>query len=367
MTKSLMDKKTVTFISAGMQKNGSVSAILNLAALLAPIYNVKITTHFANIEYELPMGIQYIFTDKKRSNFFLKIYSKLKFIYQILKQSKSSNIVICEESPSIAIIVTQICCLLNKKSILWNHSCRGELIIDSKITNFFYKRAYKKASYVVNVSKYAETCLIKYMNKQLDNSLVIYNIIKLNNIINNKQFNTQLVSLISIGTLNRNKNFELLLYSIQKLIYEKHLNIRLTICGSGECLKTLQELAFQLNIENSIYFAGVIHNIYEYILDSDILISSSNSESFSLTIAEALSCSTPVITTNTGAAEILNGGEFGLIVNRNNVEEMVSAILFAINNFTKVKQMAKLGRKSLDKLTIENILPQWLALLKSNF
>ncbi|RTL13318.1 MAG: glycosyltransferase [Neisseriaceae bacterium] len=356
--------KTITFVSAGLQKNGSVAMILNLASLLSEKYIVKIVTHFDNAEYKLPLNIKYIFSDTVRQGIFLKLYSKLKFIYQIYRQSTTSDLIICEESASIAIITAQICALTNKPIIIWNHSCRGEFIQTQGIINYLYKRSYQQATHTVNVSLYAQNCLLNFTNLNSSKISVIYNVIKTNNITNPNILDLDNIQLIGIGALDKNKNFELIINCLHQLKNKYNVKCTLTICGSGTYKTKLKELITKLGLGSYVVLYGIAQDVYPLISASHILISASNSEAFPLTVAEALSCNTPVIATNTGASEILNSGDYGTIIEKDNLEQMTNAILSIVNNYPQAKEKAILGNKSLSRFSEDKILPQWLELIE---
>ena len=56
-------------------------------------------------------------------------------------------------------------------------------------------------------------------------------------------------------------------------------------------------------------------NPYPYLKESDIYVSTSRSEGFSLVICEAMCLGIPVVATPTaGAVELLDGGEYGVLV-----------------------------------------------------
>ena len=58
----------------------------------------------------------------------------------------------------------------------------------------------------------------------------------------------------------------------------------------------------ELNVENEVHFLGFQANPYPYLKESDIFISTSISEGFSLVICEALVLGIPIVATNTAGA-----------------------------------------------------------------
>lgn len=355
--------KNITFISGAIEHNGAIHSMIPLVKLLKNSYAVTVLTHFSNCEVNL-LEINHITADKKRKNVISKIYSKLRFMYYIYQQSSKSDVIISEENFTITIPSVFICKLLGKPFIIWNHSCRGEFFTTNKFVNHLYKRSYQKSTHIVNVSLYAQNCLHNFTNIKSNKTSIIYNIIKNNNITNLNTPNLENIKLISIGSLNKNKNFELTINSVYLLKHKYGINCTLTICGAGTYKQKLKKLIARLGLESYVVLYGIAQDVYPLISASDILISASNSESFSLTVTEALSCNTPVIATNTGASEILNNGEYGTIIEKNNLTQMTNAILNIMNNYPQAKEKAILGNKSLSRFSESKILPQWLELIE---
>ena len=87
------------------------------------------------------------------------------------------------------------------------------------------------------------------------------------------------------------------------------------ILGDGPERHQLENLIKLNNLENNVYLLGNKTNPYPYIKQSDLLVSSSERESYGLTILEAMILKTPVIATNTtGARFLLKEGKLGYIV-----------------------------------------------------
>ena len=87
-------------------------------------------------------------------------------------------------------------------------------------------------------------------------------------------------------------------------------------------------------MENDVELLGFKKDVYPYMASSDLFVHSSEVEGFALVIAEALSCGTNVVSTDTphGPKEILNNGEFGNLTPMADEEQMANAVVEKIMN-----------------------------------
>lgn len=111
------------------------------------------------------------------------------------------------------------------------------------------------------------------------------------------------VSLISIGSLERRKNYSLLLEAFSYLCKEK--DVQLVIIGTGQEENHLQELSVKLGIKSRLTFAGHLstQEVRAMLSQSDVFVSSSIMENFGVAIAEALACGLPVVATESGGPQ----------------------------------------------------------------
>ena len=125
-----------------------------------------------------------------------------------------------------------------------------------------------------------------------------------------------------IGRLNKLKNFDKLILAFSKL--PEKSKMRVNIIGSGDERGNLESLTKQLGLEEYIHFPGRVkrnrmRDIYER---THVVVSTSNLETFGMTLIEALSCGIPVLATRCGGPEeIINKGN-GILVDKNNLDQI---------------------------------------------
>ncbi len=158
--------------------------------------------------------------------------------------------------------------------------------------------------------------------------------------------------IISVGRLSKEKNLELLLLSFSILL--KKIDATLLIVGDGSLRGGLEQLCVDLNIEHRVIFFGYSSNPYSLIINSDLLVLSSNLEGLPTAIVEALYCGLPVVSTDCpcGPRELLMDGKFGSLVPMGDQ--------FALANAMERELLSKRS-PDLQKIAAHRFLPETVA------
>ncbi|MBY0379609.1 MAG: glycosyltransferase, partial [Burkholderiales bacterium] len=90
---------------------------------------------------------------------------------------------------------------------------------------------------------------------------------------------------------------------------------------------------------------------------------SSYTETFSMVVAEALMCNKPVISTNTAAAELLEHGKYGMIVEVGDSNVLAVAIIRLINEGALRNNYIKLASESILRISHQSIIAKWNQML----
>ncbi|GAB1542442.1 hypothetical protein NUACC21_51160 [Scytonema sp. NUACC21] len=126
----------------------------------------------------------------------------------------------------------------------------------------------------------------------------------------------------SIGRLDAMKGHDILLRAIAQLE-----GVRVVILGEGGQRTALEKLAVELEVASRVEFPGWIDNPRAYLPQFDIFAMPSRSEGFPLAIVEAMLASLPVVATRVGSIpEAVTDGETGLLVDKDDVEGLASAL-----------------------------------------
>lgn len=218
----------------------------------------------------------------------------------------------------------------------------------SKMAKIIFSLIYKVADYVVGNSNEVLTYL-KLQNKVSDSKLIkIPNPVIFPSLSNVKKTEDGLFRIISVSRLEKVKNIDSIMRVIAKL-KEHNWDVQYSILGEGAEWNHLKKLTKELNIDPYVRFLGFQNNPYPYLLNSDLYLLTSFTEGFSNSLAEAMYCELPCITTKVGAAEeLIKNNDNGWIVNVNDDIDLFQTIE-SIIKMKKTKRLT-IGKKA--KITI---------------
>lgn len=189
------------------------------------------------------------------------------------------------------------------------------------------KRCYQKMDQLVFVSQIAMENFSKLYDIDVP-KCCLYNVISKSDIYKKASvggiITKSVFTITAIGSLLEVKGFDRLI-RVAEMLKKDGISFCIQIIGHGEKEAELKRLVHELNVENEVHFLGFQANPYPYLKESDIFISTSISEGFSLVICEALVLGIPIVATNTaGALELLEGGEYGVITEQNDLSIYVA-------------------------------------------
>jgi len=131
-----------------------------------------------------------------------------------------------------------------------------------------------------------------------------------------------------VGRFVPAKNLELLVEAFSR-IYDNHPHVKLVLVGDGPEGDTIRREVKRQGIANQVSFAGYIPNneLPEVYRRATVVTLSSKSESYGMTLLEAMSCGVPVIAPDIGVIpEIVDDKKNGLVYPEGSVEELVNAL-----------------------------------------
>lgn len=122
---------------------------------------------------------------------------------------------------------------------------------------------------------------------------------------------------LSVGQINRYKNFDVLLQAMADLEATMDSPPELIVAGKGPYREELVTLAESLGINDSVRFVGYVpdNELREYYARSLVTVYLPENEPFGLVPVEAMACGTPVIGLDSGGLrETTVDGETGILV-----------------------------------------------------
>ena len=176
---------------------------------------------------------------------------------------------------------------------------------------------------------------------------VIYNIIDKKNILShfdekatkNKE---DKINIVAVGRLEVQKRFDRLI-DVAKLLKEHSYSFQIQIIGEGSLRGQLEHQITENNVADCISLKGFVKSPYALMNESDIVVVSSETEGFSLVVAEALCLGKAIVSTATaGPMELLANGEYGIICDHT-VTALFEALQSLINDSAELEKYQKLA------------------------
>ena len=180
-------------------------------------------------------------------------------------------------------------------------------------------------------------------------------------------FSEDKLIVIYSGRLTEGKGLEILI-EIWKEIIGVENKALLLIAGAGCKFRSIEakikERAELLGILHSVYFLGHVSNIVEYLLSADIFVLPSVSEGMSNAILEAMACGLAVVSTKIEAnAELIVDKFNGLLIERQNADELKNVLLALISNADLRKSLGKNAKNTiLRDYSLERITSRYIAM-----
>jgi glycosyltransferase involved in cell wall biosynthesis len=135
----------------------------------------------------------------------------------------------------------------------------------------------------------------------------------------------------------RIKRGEIFIRSIPYVLREYPETKFLLIGFKGNAFSRMLALARSLGVEDALVFAGAVKNeaVVQYMQRSKVYVQVSDTETFGVAVAEAMSTQTPVVVSNAGALPELTTG-VGIVVDQNSPESVAQGVMYVL----KMDEMA---------------------------
>lgn len=135
--------------------------------------------------------------------------------------------------------------------------------------------------------------------------------------------------LLTMARLEKVKRLDVLLEACS-LLKAEGIPFQLDIVGEGSCKSQLEALIATLGLDNgSVTLAGSTTEPWRFYAQADIYVCTSESETFSLSVAEAMSSGLPVVSTKCGGPQYLLGKASSYLCENGSAQDV----------FTKLKKL----------------------------
>ncbi len=300
---------------------------------------------------------------KNRLSLLKKIYCNgfdKKILANVINKEKYDFVIgIGSEYFSILVILKPF--LSNSKIVAWEHSC----------FNAYFKTKGRRF--------YNQNALIKYLFNNIDYYVVQtdddrkkiennykYSAITLNN---PNSFKTLEISdlttknFVAVGRYTFVKCFDELIEAFH-LFSKNNSEWNLYIVGEGDDRKKYQDIINKYNLNKRIFLTGQVIDVPKYYLNSSIYVMTSSWEGWGMVVTEAMAYGLPIISYDIPSSrEIFGKSNCGILIEKNNVSQLASAMNYLANNELKIKEMSKESLSQVKKFDIEKIGKQWIKLI----
>ncbi|MCM4167334.1 N-acetylgalactosamine-N,N'-diacetylbacillosaminyl-diphospho-undecaprenol 4-alpha-N-acetylgalactosaminyltransferase [Arenibacter antarcticus] len=371
-----MKRANLSILAITLGSGGAEKVISLLLKKLVLDYNVTLILMYNNIHFTIPEGVNTIVlcpTSSRERPFYIRFFDSISFIFRY-------NRIIREEGISYAVSFLALPNLMNGVISKLNPSVKtyiSERGFPSKntthkisfyISKFFYPLLYNKCYKLFSNSIHINKDLKDNFNIKIPME-VIYNPIEIPEKIivpESLKLSASGLKIITVGSLNENKNHIIILKAIASL-GEKY---SLTIAGTGNLQATLKENSAQLGLNGNVNFTGLLKDVNSYLLQANCFVLSSFNEGFPNALLEAMSIGLPCISTNclSGPLEILNDNieieipksefykaEFGILINSDDEIGLAKALKYLNTNPTERVRYSKKSLERAKRYNIDNI------------
>ena len=191
-------------------------------------------------------------------------------------------------------------------------------------------KVYSVADKVISVSDSLKLMLHKHFNVD---AIVVHNLV-------GEGFGYKLspqrstFNFVSVGSLFHVKGYDILIEAFAKIAQNN--NFRLTIVGDGNQRTLLQQQIIKYNLQSKVLLVGRKSRteVADILANSDVYISSSRNENFSVSVLEALSVGLPVVATICGGIKECVNNSNGLLVPTEDADALSASMLEISKNIS---------------------------------
>lgn len=200
---------------------------------------------------------------------------------------------------------------------------------------YFMRRAYKRANVIIANSNDTKLDLVNCNVVESEKITVIDNPVIPDNVKERASLpvthkwagHSKNKIVLNIGRLQPQKNQKLLIEAFY-LVVQKIPHAKLIIIGEGVGKEALLNQISKLDMHENIDIISYQDNVFPFYQLADLFVLSSDWEGFGNVLVEALSCGTPIVSTDCpgGPRSILSDGKYGTLVPCGNADALSSEI-----------------------------------------
>ncbi|PVE20650.1 alpha-mannosyltransferase [Microvirga sp. KLBC 81] len=167
---------------------------------------------------------------------------------------------------------------------------------------------------------------------------------------------SEIVTFVNVARFSYQKGQDILLSSFAKL-HKLRRNVRLRMVGYGNSEPDLRQQIKDLDLEGVVSIEFYPDNPQAALSASDVYVSPSRWEGWSLAICEALRFGLPVVATDCefGPSDILTDQRLGRLVSLLDEDQLVSAMQYYCDNIQLEKKYSEYRKSFVDRYSVERV------------
>src|SRR3989344_351239 len=307
----------------------------NLILFALKKHKQSLEDRFRYLGYKIPKNINIVYLDSYLSYFNIKSDLKIDFIvancplsgfFAYLYKSKINSrllFLMCQDFVEYIQVskfnIIKKCFMISLYKFILRKVCKDSQVF--VLSNYLKKRAeFYGAKNVVIIPIYGVNMSLFKRKKS--------------SIFKNKYRLKGLKIILVVSRLSSEKGLIYLIDALN-LIKKEIKNVKLIFAGKGPLRKYLEFYVHSKGLSDDVLFLGHIpySNLPDYYSSADVFVLPSLKEGLGLSIAEAMSCSVPVVASNTGGIpDLVLDGKTGLLVNPADSKRLAEAILTVLND-----------------------------------
>ena len=277
-----------------------------------------------------------------------------KLYKEIVKKEGKVDIIHAQSSLWGGISAAYVAKKYNIPLVITEHSSvkRGAYVRES-----YYKRiidSYKSADKIIAVGNGLKKEIEELSGRK--DIKVIGNLVDLSLFdIRNAEKDSGDFTFFSVAFLEGEKGFDTLIKAFAKKF--RNEKVRLVIGGDGSQKEWLKGIAKSENVENQVIFTGALsrEEVAKWMNKCDTFVLPSRYETFGVVYIEALASGKPVIGAFNGGAEDIVNKNVGILVEKDNIEQLSEAMNYIKTNINKYNP-SEIRRYCTDKFSAKVII-----------
>ncbi len=343
--------KKALFMINSLSNGGAERVCTNMAnELVAEGYKVDFILLGNNKEneknYEFNKDIQIYDLQINESNKVKKILKIIRNISKIntyiLKQESDEKYSLITSHLPMSNILTRLS-IINKRSLYVFHTSVSsyDKFCSRKLFKLLIHLMFDNRKIVAVSDGVRKECINKYCLKE-NNIKTIYNPVDEKEVINKAKEPIEEINckyILQVGRFNKAKRQDRMVDVFYKGEFYK--NYKLVFCGTGKLEDEIKEQVDKLGITEKVIFLGWQSNVYKWMKNAEVLVSTSDYEAFPMNLIEATICGAKIVSSNCefGPDEILKGEFSKFLVETQNIEQYIEKIKLALKEYPREKNV----------------------------